>query len=140
MLDLTPHAEGTILSVRARAGGRQNEIRGEQDGMLKVCVTQAPERGKANKAIVALLSKSLALKRSQFELIAGETSPEKRFLVRDVTPNDLAERINEHNGFTLCAAGDLCKQLPNALSFLRQREGSKHGGGFFSGLCTEFSV
>jgi uncharacterized protein (TIGR00251 family) len=93
MLELPPHAEGAILSVRARAGANRNELRGEQDGMLKVGVTQAPERGKANKAIIALLSKSLALKKSQIELISGETSPQKRFLVRDVTPDDLTERI-----------------------------------------------
>ncbi len=93
MLELTPHAEGTIVGVRARAGARRNEIRGERDGMLNVCVTQAPERGKANRAIVALLSKSLTLKRSQFELISGETSRQKRFLVRDITPEELAERI-----------------------------------------------
>jgi uncharacterized protein (TIGR00251 family) len=93
MLELTPHAEGTILPVRARPGANRNEIRGEQDGMLKVYVTQAPERGKANKAIIALLSKALALKKSQIELISGETSPRKKFLVRDVTPDDLAERI-----------------------------------------------
>ena len=61
--------------------------------MLKVCVTQSPEKGKANKALVELLSKSLGLKKSQFELIAGETSHQKRFLVRGITPEELAERV-----------------------------------------------
>ena len=51
---------------------------------LKVCVTQSPEKGKANKALVELLSKSLGLKKSQFELISGETSHQKRFLVRGI--------------------------------------------------------
>ena len=54
--------------------GRRNEIRGCQDGMLKVCVTQQPEKGKANKALVDLLSKRLGLRRSQIELIGGETA------------------------------------------------------------------
>ena len=61
--------------------------------MLKVCVTQSPEKGKANKALVQLLSKSLGLKKSQFELIAGETSHQKRFLVRGINPEELAGRI-----------------------------------------------
>ena len=52
MLALEPHPDGTILPVRAQPGARRNEIRGVQDGMLKVCVTQSPEKGKANKAIV----------------------------------------------------------------------------------------
>ena len=44
-------------------------------------------------AVVELLSKSLGLKRSQIELIAGETSHQKRFLVRGITPDELARRV-----------------------------------------------
>ncbi len=98
MIELQPHAEGMILPVRAQPGARRNEIRGEQDGMLKVSVTQAPEKGKANKAIIALLSKSLGLRKSQIELIAGETSKQKRFLIRDVETDELQTWItNELN-------------------------------------------
>jgi uncharacterized protein YggU (UPF0235/DUF167 family) len=52
MLSIEPHPEGAILPVRAQPGARRKEIRGEQDGALKVCVTQSPEKGKANKALV----------------------------------------------------------------------------------------
>ena len=90
---LEPHADGTILPVRAHPGARRNEIRGVQDGMLKVSVTQAPEKGKANKAVIELLAKKLGLKKSQIELIAGETSHQKRFLVRGIKPDELADRV-----------------------------------------------
>ena len=93
MIDLQLHPDGTILPVRAQPGGRRNEIRGEQDGMLKASVTQSPEKGKANKALIELLSKSLKLKKSQIELISGETSHQKKFLIRDITPVEMAERI-----------------------------------------------
>lgn len=93
MIELQSHAEGTILPVRAQPGARRNEIRGTQDGMLKVCVTQAPEKGKANKALLEVLSKALGLKKSQFELLSGETSSQKRFLVRNITGQDLLARI-----------------------------------------------
>ncbi len=89
MIELKPHPEGTILPVRAQPGARRNEIRGEQDGMLKVLVTQSPEKGKANKALIALLSKQLSLRKSQLELIAGATSQQKQVLVRDVTAEEL---------------------------------------------------
>ena len=95
---LEPHPEGAILPVRAHAGARRNEIRGEQNGMLRVSVTQAPEKGKANKALIAVLSKGLSLKKSQIELISGATSPEKRFLVREVTTDQLRERIKRASG------------------------------------------
>jgi len=93
VLLLEPHADGTILPVRAHPGARRNEIRGVQDGMLKVSVTQAPEKGKANKAVIELLSKQLGLKRSQIELLSGETSHQKRFLMRGIEPAELARQI-----------------------------------------------
>lgn len=92
---LRPHPEGTILLVRAQPGARRNEIRGEQDGMLKVSVTQSPEKGKANKALIALLSKELSLRKSQLELITGQTSHQKQVLVRNVTPEELSKLIEE---------------------------------------------
>ncbi len=93
MLSLESHSDGVVLPVRAQPGARRNEIRGEQDGMLKVSVTQSPEKGKANKALVELLSKKLGLKRSQIELLAGETSHQKRFLISGIKPEELAGRI-----------------------------------------------
>ena len=56
MIALESHAEGVLLPVRAQPGSRRNEIRGQQEGQLKVSVTQIAEKGKANKALVALLS------------------------------------------------------------------------------------
>jgi hypothetical protein len=93
MLALAPHAEGTVLLVRAHAGARRNQLGGVQDGQLKVSVTAAPEKGKANQAIIALLARELSLKRSQLELLAGAASPQKRFLVRGVGREELAFRV-----------------------------------------------
>ncbi|MEI8373738.1 MAG: DUF167 domain-containing protein [Planctomycetota bacterium] len=93
MIDLQIHPDGILLLVRAQPGARRNEVRGVQDGALKVCVTQAPEKGKANKAIVEVLAKWLGVRKSHIELISGETASQKKFLVRGIEQNDLAERI-----------------------------------------------
>jgi hypothetical protein len=93
MLDLQPHSDGTVLPVRAQPGARRNEVRGVQDGALKVCVTQAPEKGKANKAIAEVLAKWLGVKKSQIELIAGETSSQKKFLIHGVQIQEFAKSI-----------------------------------------------
>lgn len=74
-------------------GACKAEIRGEHGGALKVAVTQVAEKGKANKALAALLCKSLGLRRSQIELVSGETSANKVFLVRDMLDADLAAKI-----------------------------------------------
>ena len=93
MVELTQTPDGVILPVRAQPGAGQNAIRGEQNGMIKVSVTQVAEKGKANKAIIEVLAKGLGLKRSQIELISGETQPQKRFLVREISLSDLSQRI-----------------------------------------------
>lgn len=94
MIAIEAHDSGVILPVRAQPGSRKSELRGEQDGALKVAVTQVAEKGKANKAIVALLSKQLGLRKSQFELLSGETSSQKKFLVRDVSIDQLQAAIS----------------------------------------------
>lgn len=81
MLQLETHPRGVVMSVRAHAGARRNDIMGVRDGMLRVAVTAAPEKGKANRAIVALLSDKLGASKSSIELLAGETSTKKRFLI-----------------------------------------------------------
>ena len=99
-LDLQSHPGGTILPVRAQPGARRNEVQGVHDAALKVCVTQAPEKGKANKAIADVLAKWLGVKKSQVELMAGETASQKKFFIRGVETQDLAklvqEKLNEH--------------------------------------------
>ncbi len=89
------HPQGSVLAVRAQPGAKKNELRGETAGMLKVCVTTVPEKGKANKAILELLVKSLGLRKSQIELLSGETSHHKRFLIKDVSPETLREKLGQ---------------------------------------------
>jgi uncharacterized protein (TIGR00251 family) len=99
-MNLLEQAEGVVLPVRAHAAGRRNGIQGVQNGMLKVSVTQAAEKGKANKALIAVLSRQLAVRKSQIELIAGHTSSQKRFLIRGMQAAVLKKRIDEVLGTT----------------------------------------
>jgi uncharacterized protein (TIGR00251 family) len=91
---LSDYAQGVVLPVRAQAGARANAIRGTHDGALKVSVTQVAEKGKANKAILQLLTKQLHLRRSQISLLGGETSTDKRFLIGEISRDELLRRIN----------------------------------------------
>jgi uncharacterized protein (TIGR00251 family) len=80
-IDVQVHARGIIVPVRASAGARRNGVIGGRNGALRVAVTAAPEKSKANAAIVEVLSKALGVPKSAIELIAGETSPQKRLLI-----------------------------------------------------------
>jgi len=93
MIAVEARSEGVLLPVRAQPGARATAIRGEQDGALKVAVTQVAEKGKANKAILELLAKQLRLRKSQVELVSGATSHQKRFLIRGITAAELLQRI-----------------------------------------------
>lgn len=98
MIELTEHAEGVILPVRAQPGARKTGVMGEQAGALKIAVTAPPEDGRANKALVEVLREALNLKRSQVELVSGQTSRDKRFLIRGVTVAELQRRVGELTG------------------------------------------
>jgi uncharacterized protein (TIGR00251 family) len=81
MIDVKEHPEGCVLPVRAQPGARRVGIIGEQAGALKVAVSAAPEQGKANKALVEVLARTLHVKKSQVELLSGATSRDKKFLI-----------------------------------------------------------
>jgi uncharacterized protein len=95
MIEVTPHAEGCILAVRAQPGARKNAVVGEQAGALKVAVTAPPEDGRANRAIVELLREWLELKRSQVELVGGATNRSKQVLIRGFTSEQLTALISQ---------------------------------------------
>ena len=95
MIELAPHAQGTIVPVLAQPGARRNAVLGERAGAMRVAVTAAPEKGKANAAIQALLAESLGCRPSQVQLLSGETSRQKRFLVGGMTPDELRPRIDK---------------------------------------------
>lgn len=71
---------GTELSVRVIPKASRNAIRRE-GALLRVQVTAVPEDGKANAAVVKLLSKALGLPKSRLTLIRGETARDKVFRV-----------------------------------------------------------
>ncbi|MBI1903529.1 MAG: DUF167 domain-containing protein [Planctomycetia bacterium] len=96
MIAMEPHPEGVVLPVRGQPGAKRSAIGGEHNGMLKVAVTQVAEKGKANDAIAEVLRRELSLRGSQLVLLSGETSRQKRFLVRDVTIEELAAKLRPH--------------------------------------------
>ena len=76
---LRESSRGLFLDVKATPKASRDEIKGWRGGALLVRVTVAPENGKANDAIVALLSKAAHVPKSAFELFTGETNRNKSF-------------------------------------------------------------
>ncbi len=64
----------TRLKLKVIPASSRNAVSGWLDDTLKIQVTAAPERGKANKAVVTLLCKALGLPRNAVRVLLGETS------------------------------------------------------------------
>jgi uncharacterized protein YggU (UPF0235/DUF167 family) len=79
------------LQVRATPKAGRDEIAGRRsDGALLVRVTAAPEDGRANAAVCALVAKALGVPKSAVRVARGETSRDKVLEVAGVTDEDLA--------------------------------------------------
>lgn len=95
MWPIFDHPDGTVLSIKAQPGAKRNEVRVENNDQIKVCVTQRPEKGKANRAVLEVLAKFLDVRQSRMELLSGETSQQKRILIRGSSPEEIAEKLNK---------------------------------------------
>ncbi len=94
MIDFEQAGDDVLLPVQAQPKARKNGVVGIHNGRLKVAVTQAPEKGKANVALVKVLAEALGVNRSQIELVAGATSGKKTFRIANVLAGDLRSRID----------------------------------------------
>lgn len=93
MVDLQETTGGVIIPVRAQPGARKNAVTGVHAGQLKVSVTQAPEKGKANAALIEVLSEALEIPRSKISLVSGATVSQKKFCVAGGDVASIRERI-----------------------------------------------
>jgi uncharacterized protein (TIGR00251 family) len=80
---------GVTLAVRAQPGAKKTAVVGMYGegaaAQLKIAVQAPPIEGRANWALVAYLAELFGLPRSSVELVSGELSRSKVFLLRGVT-------------------------------------------------------
>ena len=62
---------------------------------LKIRVKAAPERGRANSAVIALLAATLGIPRERIALVAGASKAHKVVEIRGVSQADLRMRLND---------------------------------------------
>lgn len=80
-----PPAAGTIIPIHAHPKSPRNVVEGwvaDANGQqrLKLRITAPPEDGKANHAVLTLLSKAWNVPVSSLTIVSGETSRYKRIL------------------------------------------------------------
>ncbi len=81
------------IDLKVIPSASRDQIIGWYGAALKVKTVTAPEGGKANKAICALLAKELKLARNAVSLVKGATSPLKTVRLEGISEAELRERI-----------------------------------------------
>jgi uncharacterized protein len=89
--DFTGDGDGTRLRLRVSAGASRSRVLGVHGGALKLSVKAPPERGKANREVLALVAEAFGLAPSDVALVSGETSPDKVIRL-PLTPAEAARR------------------------------------------------
>ena len=92
---------GVTLAVRAQPGAKKTTIVGVYGegtaAQLKIAVQAPPIEGRANSALIAFLAKFFGIPKGSVELMSGELSRSKVFLLRGVTFQQVQELLDSLN-------------------------------------------
>jgi len=92
---ITEAESGAAFPVRVIPRASRNEVEGITGNALKVRVTAPPVEGAANKALIELLAERLKIRKSQIEIVAGQTSQHKMISVLGLGPSEVEARLFE---------------------------------------------
>jgi len=70
-----------VFNVKVVPGSSKTVIAGLYNGMLKVRLSAAPEKGKANQALVELLAERFNIPKNAIVIVSGQTSKVKMISV-----------------------------------------------------------
>jgi uncharacterized protein len=86
-------AATTRLKLRVSPGAGRAAVVGRHGDAWKVRVTEAPERGRANDAVLRLLAETLAVPRAAVTLVSGHGGREKIVELTGVGPALIERRL-----------------------------------------------
>ena len=82
-----------LLAVKVVPGSSRDRVAGRYADGVKVQVSAPPEKGKANAAVIQALAAWLGVNARQVELVAGHTSPRKRFRISGIDSAALSAKV-----------------------------------------------
>ncbi|HET9506911.1 MAG TPA: DUF167 family protein [Gaiellaceae bacterium] len=86
-------APKTRLRLRVAPGSARPAVVGRHGDGWKVRVAAAPERGRANDAVLALLAEALELPRASVSLVSGSSSRDKIVELAGIGPDETDRRL-----------------------------------------------
>lgn len=91
-------APTTRLRLRVAPGASAPGVVGRHGDSWKVRVSAAPERGKANDAVLALLAEALAVPRANVTIVSGGGSRDKIVELTGIEPDEIERRLATAGG------------------------------------------
>ena len=88
----------TRVRLRVAPGSTRSSVVGRYGDAWKVRVAAAPERGRANDAVVELLSETLGVPRGDVTIVAGTTARDKVAALRGLSPAEAVRRLEAAAG------------------------------------------
>ena len=83
----------TEISVRVHPNAARSEVTGVTDGVYQVRVSAPPVKGKANKELIAFLSRLSGVSKSQIDIIRGHTTRNKIIAIDGLSQEDIMNRL-----------------------------------------------
>ena len=82
-----------IISINAHPNSSKSSIE-ITDSTIEVYVNEPPDKGKANRAIMKLLSKQMKIQSSRMTLIKGLKARKKFILIEDTNIEDVLRKLS----------------------------------------------
>lgn len=84
-LSIQKNAAGIAFKAKIVPGSSKTAFVGILDGMIKVKVSAAPEKGKANKCLIDFIAKKLGIKKKDISIVSGATNPVKQIQIDGIS-------------------------------------------------------
>ncbi|HEY7793856.1 MAG TPA: DUF167 domain-containing protein [Gaiellaceae bacterium] len=91
-------ASTTRVRLRVAPGAARPGVVGRHGDAWKVRVAAAPERGRANEAVLELLAEALAVPRASVTLVSGSASRDKIVELSGIPPDEVERRLATAGG------------------------------------------
>jgi len=83
-----------VFKVKVVPGSSRTAVCGLLDDMVKIKISAAPEKGKANKCLLDFLAKQLGVKKNAVSIISGRTIAVKGVQVTGISTKTLLKKLN----------------------------------------------
>lgn len=97
-------AKAVLLTIKVVPGASRDCVAGWLGDSLKVRVSAAPERGKANSAVERVVADALGIARRSARIVSGMTSTRKTLEIIGLPESEIRRRLERSAGSPTDAA------------------------------------